>query len=97
MIPSRTPSSRWVERYETLRQQVLNARPVLDLQPLGLILWLAQGMAGWMRRWNQAVEVVPSSVVVPSTPPHPADSLWQQQLTLLLAQMTVQHLYPTVN
>ncbi|HXP60901.1 MAG TPA: hypothetical protein VN829_10445 [Dongiaceae bacterium] len=97
MISSRTPSSIWVERYEALRHHVLNAGPVLDLQPLGLVLWLAQGMAGWMCQWTEAVEMGPSSAPVPSPPPHPAGSLWQQQLTRLLAQITVQRLYPTVN
>jgi hypothetical protein len=97
MIPSPTPSSIWVERYEALRHHVLKAGPVLDLQPLGLVLWLDQGMAGWMRRWAEAVELASSPAVAPSAPPRPIGSLWQQQLTLLLAQITVERLYPNLN
>jgi hypothetical protein len=95
MISSATPSATWVERYETLRLHVLDSRPTLQVQPLGLVLWLAQGMAGWMRCWARAVEAAPPppAAVVPLRP-FPATSLWQQQLTLLLAQMTVQRLYP---
>jgi hypothetical protein len=95
MIPPITPSATWIERYETLRRHVLQGCQIFDSEPLSLVLWLAQGMAGWMRHWSRAVEVV-SSPAVFSSPPLPlvATSLWQQQLTLLLAQITVQHLYP---
>jgi hypothetical protein len=95
MISSHTPSAIWVGRYETLRLHVLNNRPALDVQPLGLVLWLAQGMAGWMLGWARAVEAPPPPpAVVAPLRPFPATSLWQQQLTLLLAQMTVQRFYP---
>lgn len=97
MIPPSTPSTTWIERYETLRCHVLTGRAVVELEPLSLVLWLAQGMAGWMRRWAQAVEVVACSVVVPPPRPYPTTPLWQQQLTLLLAQITVQRLYPTLS
>jgi hypothetical protein len=43
----------WTERYETLRHYVLEGRQRLQSQPLGLALWTAQGMAGWMRQWTQ--------------------------------------------
>jgi hypothetical protein len=96
MISSRTPSATWVERYETLRRHVLDRRGGFALEPLGLVLWLAQGMAGWMCSWAKAMEAPPPSpAMVAPLPMFPARSLWQQQLTLLLAQITVQHLYPT--
>lgn len=96
MISSRIPSATWVERYETLRRHVLDRRDGLALEPLGLVLWLAQGMAGWMGSWAKAVEVpLPSPAMVAPLPMFPATSLWQQQITLLLAQITVQRLYPT--
>jgi len=96
MILSQTPSATWVERYETLRRHVLAGRAGLALDPLGLVLWLAQGMAGWMCYWAKAVEAPPSSpAMVAPLPMFPATSLWQQQITLLLAQITVQRLYPT--
>jgi hypothetical protein len=53
-------------------------------------------MAGWMGSWAKAVEAPPPSpTMVAPLPMFPATSLWQQQITLLLAQITVQHLYPT--
>lgn len=80
----------WVERYETLRRYVLSG-PALPAEPLSLVLWLAHGMAGWMRHWKKEIECV--SQVAPLPPPRcPETSAWQEQLTNLLAQMTAQHL-----
>ena len=94
MISPPTPSPTWVERYETLRRHVLAGGPTLDLEPLGLVLWRSQGMAGWLRCWARAVPLPPPAPVVASPRPRfPATSLWQQQLTGLLAQMAVQQLY----
>jgi hypothetical protein len=70
----------WAERYESLRRSVLEGSPRLCTQPLGLALWLAKGMAGWMRQWSQWLNA--------ATPPSPA------ALTFLLAQMTLHHLQP---
>jgi hypothetical protein len=96
MISTHTASATWAERYETLRRHVLDRRAGLALEPFGLVLWLAQGMAGWMGSWAKAVEAPPSSpAMVAPLPMFPATSLWQQQITLLLAQITVQRLYPT--
>ncbi len=94
MIPPGTPSSIWTDRYETLRRHVSPGGRVLDGEPLSLGLWVAQGMAGWMRRWSKAVAVAPPSAAPPPPVRLAATSLWQQQLTLLLAQITVQRLYP---
>lgn len=94
MIPSLTASFSWTERYETLRRHVVDGTRVFDSKPLGLVLWLAQGMAGWMREWNKTVEVLPSPQGAPPPVPFAAPALWQHQLTLLLAQFTVQRLYP---
>jgi hypothetical protein len=95
MIPPITPSTSWSERYEALRRHVLNGAPVFESQPLSLVVWLAQGMAGWMREWTKAVQTAPSPAVVPRPLPFAATALCQQQLTLLLAQITVRRLYPT--
>lgn len=94
MILPNTPSTAWLERYETLRRYVLDDRPVLDLEPLGLVLWLARGMAGWMRSWIEAVKTPLLPAVVLPPPPFSVTPLWQQQLTRLLAQITVQRLFP---
>src|SRR6266496_29140 len=81
-------------KYETLRGHVLDNRQGLGADPLGLVLLLRQGVAGWMRSWSGAV-----SSASASPPPLAASSLpcspipeWQQQLTELLAQMTSAHL-----
>ena len=94
MILPPTPSTTGIERYETLRRHVLQGGQVFDRAPLSLVLWLAHGMAGWMRPWAKAVAVVPSPTEVPPPLRFAATSLWQHQLTLLLAQITVQRLSP---
>jgi hypothetical protein len=84
----------WTERYEALRHYVLEGRQRLQRQPLGLALWMAKGMAGWMRQWTALLEPATASVsALPrlrSAEPGP----WQHPLTLLLAQITLQHLEP---
>lgn len=79
----------WTERYETLRRYVLAGQQRLPSQPLGLALWLAKGMAGWMRQWTQWLEPARASA---SGPRGPEAVSWQQPLTVLLAQITLQHL-----
>ena len=83
----------WTERYETLRQYVLEGCPVLGTDPLGLILLFQRGVAGWMRCWAQLVEpAFPRSVsLLPPSTTLPAP--WQNPLTVLLAQMTAPHLH----
>ena len=93
-MPHITPPVSWTDRYEALRRYVVNGGHVFETHPLSLAIWLAQGMAGWMRGWTQAVEVAPSPAVVPLPVQFAATALCQQQLTLLLAQITVQRLYP---
>jgi hypothetical protein len=79
----------WAERYESLRGYVLEGRQRLQSQPLGLALWVAKGMAGWMRQWGQVLEPAATSAAVWS---QPMQGQWQQPLTMLLAQITLQHL-----
>jgi len=86
----------WTERYETLRRYVLEGRQRLQSQPLGLALWMAKGMAGWMRQWTQLLEPV-ASVSLPARPPSTEPGPWQQPLTALLAQITLQHLEPQMS
>jgi len=95
MMPPLTPSASWTERYETLRRYVLNGDHVFESKPLSLVLWLAQGMAGWMRGWTKAAESSPA-VAAPAVP-FETTTLWQHQLTLLLAQFTIHRLYPALN
>lgn len=87
----------WIERYETLRGYVVEGRQRLQSQPLGLALWMAKGMAGWMRQWTALLQPATASVLalppVRSAEPGP----WQHPLTVLLAQMTLQHLEPCLS
>jgi hypothetical protein len=90
---SSIPPTAWKQRYETLRQHSLAGQHMLAATPLGLILVYRQGVAGWMRQWRE--EALPG----PSAGPLPLPSLWpatrpdwQQQLTHLLAQITMTQL-----
>jgi hypothetical protein len=80
----------WTERYESLRQHVLGEAGRLQSAPLGLWLFIREGLAGWMRRWNQAPPVWASAKSL--SPVLPLASGWQRELTFLLAQITTVHL-----
>ena len=82
----------WTERYEALRRYVLEGRQRLPSPPLGLGLWVAKGMAGWMRQWTRLLEPtsMPVSALRPARGSEPGP--WHQPLTVLLAQITLAHL-----
>ena len=84
----------WTERYESLRRYVLEGRSRLQAQPLGLALWLSQGMAGWMEQWSRLTEATPLPAKAALRTPLPGG--WQQPLTMLLAQMTLGYLQAEV-
>lgn len=88
------PSKLWAERYESLRRHFVHDRKVLGAEPLGLTLLLHQGLAGWMRAWQSGAvtEINPAASSCKPWPP-PAGRLWHQELTQLIAQMTVQQLH----
>jgi hypothetical protein len=82
----------WNQRYEALRQLAIGGRQILETDPLGLVLLLRQGVAGWMRSWSEPAQMptlqrgpVPEVPVVPT-------SAWQHQLTEVLAAMSLAHL-----
>ena len=81
----------WTQRYESLRQYVLEGPQVLATPALGLLLLLRQGVAAWMESWDLPAGS-PTAGPVSGTIPGPETPGWQQQLTLLLAQMTTAHL-----
>jgi hypothetical protein len=94
-MKSALPPDLWQARYESLRQHVVNGGHTLASPPLGLHLLRCQGVAGWMVRWTQAAEH--SNIGVPPPPPSlPAAADWQEQLTLVLAQMTFQQIHPVM-
>jgi len=87
------PPELWRQRYEALRQYALGGCDLLAAPPLGLHLLHCQGLAGWMQRWADETE----GDLVNSTPaPLPDGPVWQEQLTVLLAQMTFPHLRPHI-
>lgn len=90
-----TPAHLWTERYESLRRHFLHEGPLLQTQPLGLAMFLRQGLARWMDAWRidgQAEWVAPAAAAKPWTAPLAPG--WQQDLTQLIAQMTLQQLQP---
>jgi len=89
--PSHPPAT-WKQRYEALRQLAVAESLVLGVDPLGLVLLLRQGVAGWMRSWSGLIETTTQTPVSASPPPVIPTSPWQQQLTELLAQMSLAHL-----
>lgn len=82
----------WRQRYEALRQHVLERRQVLGTDPLGLVVLFTHGLAAWMQSWWEAPAELPALAAPPPPVRCPSEPQWQQQLTGLLAQMTAQHL-----
>jgi hypothetical protein len=88
---SSTPATVWKQRYEALRQLAIGGRQILQSDPLGLVLLLREGVAGWMRSWSELTPTTPfQSASV--QPPVASTSGWQQQLTQVLAEMSLAHL-----
>ena len=82
----------WRQRYEALRQHVVERSQILGSDPLGLVVLFTRGLAGWMQSWWEApAEPSTTSALRPSLG-SPATPQWQEQLTHLLAHMTAQHL-----
>jgi hypothetical protein len=81
----------WKSRYEKLRQQALEPSETLAQDRWGLGLLIRKGVAGWMQAWRDpsgsfdvaAADQV-TSVIVPRCS-------WQQEATLLLANMALSH------
>jgi len=83
-------SSASTEQYEALRQNAVARDSIFSAAPLGVILVVKTGVAGWLQQWRQgAPEVLP----LRPPPSRPSDQPgWQHELTLLLAQITTRHL-----
>jgi len=81
----------WKQRYEALRQLAVGGRQILESDPLGWVVLLRQGTAGWMRSWSELTPTaLPQSA--PVQPWTVAASGWQHQLTQVLAEMSLAHL-----
>lgn len=85
----------WTRRYESLRRHFLAESGRLQSAPLGLLLFIREGLAAWMRSWNQEPPVAALSanhrVLMP---PLAAVCGWQRELTFLIAHITILHLEP---
>jgi hypothetical protein len=90
--PPRPAAAIWKQRYEALRQLAVGGIPILGTDPLALVLLVRHGVAGWMRHWSQ-LTAMPTAAPEPRppTPVAPASEL-RQQLTQLLADMSLAHL-----
>ena len=84
-------ASGWTRRYEQLRAQALAPDPLMVTDGRGLNVLLQQGMAGWMRLWQEplsgaAAAKLPTenrSTLLPEGP--------QQEATRLLVNMALSH------
>jgi len=83
----------WTLRYESLRQHFLGEQRRFETAPLGLLLVIRQGLAGWMRAWRQ--EPLSPSVRSQAAAALSIPADWQRELTFLLAHLTTQHLQTT--
>lgn len=82
----------WKQRYEALRQLAIGGREILETDPLGLVLLLRQGVAGWMRSWSEPAQTPTLQRGPVSEVPVVPTSAWQHQLTEVLAAMSLAHL-----
>lgn len=90
--PPPVSAALWQQRYETLRQHVVQGSQILGSHPLGLVVLFTRGLAGWMQSWWESpAEPLTTSALTPSRG-CPDTPQWQEQLTSLLAHMAAQHL-----
>ena len=90
-----TSTPPWTERYEALRRHVMGDEPVAGIYPLGLAVLQQRGLTHWIQAWTRGAidepHSLPSRASTWSPPTPPA---WQQELTQLIAHMTIQLLHP---
>jgi len=84
------------EHYEALRQRAVAGRQIFPTDPLGAILVVKTGVAGWLRQWRQ----VCGEIIVAPSRPAPRSAIapgWQHELTLLLAHMSAPPRRPSLS
>lgn len=87
----------WTERYESLRRHFLEQPCRFEATPLGLVMLMGNGVAGWIHRWTDSSPPPEGSASGPRPKSYslPPNTGVQLQVSLLLAQMTVVHLLPS--
>jgi hypothetical protein len=93
VVMNQTSASIWNWRYEAVREHALGTGSLLQAEPLGLAIVVQHGIAEWIRRWPEGISASQCSRVAPVLPPSQPTSDWQRQLTMVLAQMSLPHLY----
>jgi len=84
----------WRNRYEQLREQVLEPGATLTQDRWGLSLLIRKGMAVWMRVWQNPAGSVEQTSSLNPVPMSGAPMAWHQQAKLLLANMALSQ-YPS--
>jgi hypothetical protein len=90
--PPPVSAALWPQRYEALRQHVVERSQILGSEPLGLVVLFTRGLAGWMQSWREAPAEPSTTSALRRSLGCPATPQWQEHLTHLLAHMTAQHL-----
>ena len=81
----------WKDRYEHLRQQVLESSEAITLDRWGLSLLIRKGVAGWMRAWRDPAACFERTTTECQIPLSCLPCSWQQEATRLLANMALSH------
>lgn len=93
----KAPAPQMTGHYETLRRHVTGNAGAPGGEPLGLVVISRRGLAGWMQMWRQATTPPTASRSPESGPKPPVDAPVRQELAVLLAQMSVRHLFPILS
>jgi hypothetical protein len=81
----------WKGRYELLRRQALDSNGAGARDRWGLSLLIGQGVAGWMRAWQDPASCAESTHVEKTATASGLPGSWQQEVTRLLANMALSH------
>ena len=77
----------WVRRYEDLRAHTLGSLATLPAQAWGWVVFVQQGMRGWMRAWQDPQRPAGDAGQLPSTAPVSLNRT--PEATVLLTNMTL--------
>jgi hypothetical protein len=81
----------WTRRYEQLRAQVLATDPLMVTDCRGLNLLIQQGMATWMRAWQEPLSGAAAATLPPENRSMLPPACPQEEATRLLVNMALSH------